>query len=124
MNLLADENIHLLIIERLRADGHLVVCMADMAPGDPDTSVLAIAEQHNAVILTEDKDFGDLVIRDQMPVALGVILVRLDGFPPSERATMIARVIQERESELLGTFTVIKPRAVRIRSSFHKQKNA
>lgn len=121
MNLLADENIHLLIIERLRADGHLIMCMADIAPGDPDTGVLAIAEQHNAVILTEDKDFGDLVIRDQMP-ALGVILVRLDGFPPSERAKMIARVIREHESELPNAFTVIKPRTVRIRSNFQKEK--
>lgn len=122
MNLLADENIHLLIIMRLRADGHSVGCMAGIAPGDPDTSVLAVADQHNAVVLTEDKDFGDLVIRDQMPT-LGVILVRLNGFPPSERAEMISRVIREHENELLGTFTVITPRTVRIRSHCQKQED-
>ncbi|MGH2480326.1 MAG: DUF5615 family PIN-like protein, partial [Ktedonobacteraceae bacterium] len=72
MNLFANENISLSIVVRLRAEGHLVACMAEIAKGDPDTSVLNIANQQDAVILTEDKDFGELVIRNQMQ-AVGVI---------------------------------------------------
>lgn len=119
MNILADENISFSIVMRLRADGHVVERMAEIAQGDPDTSVLAIANQQNAIILTEDKDFGDLVIRDRMQ-SVGVILVRLDGFSPTERAEIIARVVREHEDQLPGAFAVIKPRTVRIRSNPHK----
>lgn len=119
MNILADENIALSIVIRLRLDGHSVERMAEIAQGDPDTSVLAIANQQNAVILTEDKDFGELVIQHQMQV-VGVILIRLDGFSPIERAGIIAKVVREHESKLPGAFTVIKPRTVRIRPNPHK----
>ncbi len=114
MNFLADENIARVIITRLRADGHHVERMAEVGMGSPDTDVLAFANQQNAVILTEDKDFGDLVVRDRMQ-AVGVILIRLDGFSPVERAEIIARVVQEHQNELSGAFTVIKPHIVRIR---------
>lgn len=122
MNFLADENSALSIIVRLRADGHLVARMAEIAQGDPDTSVLDIANQQNAVILTEDKDFGELVIRDQIQ-AVGVILIRLDGFSPTERAEIIAKVVKDHERELSNAFTVIKPRTVRIRSSSLREKS-
>lgn len=122
MKLLADENISTSIIARLRAEGHVVARMAEIAQGDPDTSVLNIANQQSAVILTEDKDFGELVIRDRMH-AVGVILVRLDGFSPAERAEIIARVVREHESELPGAFAVIKPRIVRIRPNPRKNRD-
>ena len=121
MNILADENIALSIIYRLRIDGHHVELMAEVAQGSPDTDVLDIATQQNAVILTEDKDFGELVVWHQMQAA-GVILIRLDGFSPNERAEIVARVIREHENELLGAFTVIKSRTVRIRPNPHKAK--
>lgn len=122
MNFLADGNIALSIIVRLRADGHLVARMAEIAQGDPDISVLDIANQQNAVILTEDKDFGELVIRDQLQ-AVGVILIRLDGFSPTERAEIIAKVVKDHERELSNAFTVIKPRTVRTRSSSPREKS-
>lgn len=120
MNILADENIALSIVIRLRADGHSVARMAEIAQGDPDTSVLNIANQQNAVILTEDKDFGELVIQHRMQ-AIGIILIRLDGFSLMERAEIIARVVREHERELPGAFTVIKPRTVRIRPNLHRE---
>lgn len=119
MNILADENIAFSIITRLRADGHLVELMAEIAKGDPDTSVLDIANQRDAVVLTEDKDFGELIMRHQMR-AVGVILIRLSGFSPTERAEIISRVIRVHESKLPGAFTVIRPRTVRIRPNPHK----
>lgn len=121
MNILADENIALSTIIHLRANGHHVELMAELGMGSPDTNVLDIANRQNAVILTEDKDFGELVVRDQMQT-VGVILVRLDGFSPPERAEVIARVISDHEHELVGAFTVIKSQAVRIRQNFHRER--
>lgn len=123
MNILADENIARSVVNRLRADGHHVELMAELAMGGPDTDVLDIANQQNAVILTEDKDFGELVVRDRMQ-AVGVILIRLDGFLPTEQAEIIANVVQAHELELPGAFTVIKPRVVRIRRNLRRDNSS
>ena len=63
MNLLADESIDLQIVDRLRQDGHLVHYIAEMEPGISDDVVLDLANQDTAVLLTADKDFGELVFR-------------------------------------------------------------
>jgi predicted nuclease of predicted toxin-antitoxin system len=64
--------------------------------------------------LTEDKDFGELAIRHRSKTT-GVLLVRLKGFTPPERAEVIASVLKKYGENLLGSFTVIKPRLVRVR---------
>ena len=73
MNLLADEGVERQIVEHLRLDEHLVHYIAEMDPGISDDAVLRKANDHNALLLTEDKDFGELVFhqnkiaRDQSP---------------------------------------------------------
>ncbi len=63
MNFVADENIETSIIERLREDGHQVLSVAEMEPGILDDEVLDRANQASALLLTNDKDFGELVFR-------------------------------------------------------------
>lgn len=65
MNLLADESIDRQIVERLRQDGHYVPFVAEMGPGIADDVVLARANQEGAMLLTVDKDFGELVFRQR-----------------------------------------------------------
>jgi predicted nuclease of predicted toxin-antitoxin system len=114
MNILADENIAQTIVSLLRAEGHQVRHIAEIAASSPDADVLEIANRYEALLLTEDKDFGELVIRHRSK-ATGVLLVRLEGFTPLERAEVISKVVREQGEYLLGAFTVIKPRVVRIR---------
>jgi predicted nuclease of predicted toxin-antitoxin system len=61
MNLVADEGIDCVIVERLRQDGHQVWYVAEMAPSISDEAVLAIANREAALLLTADKDFGEMV---------------------------------------------------------------
>jgi len=61
MNLVADESLDRQIVERLRRDGHSVAYMAEMDPGISDEEVLALSEQQSAVLITADRDFGELV---------------------------------------------------------------
>ncbi len=63
MNLLADESVDRPIVEQLRQDGHDVLYVAEMEPGIPDDVVLQRANEHQALLVTEDKDFGELVYR-------------------------------------------------------------
>lgn len=114
MKLLADENMARQIVDRLRQEGHAVTFVAEAASGSDDKDVLSLAHQQGAILLTDDKDFGDLVVLQRRPSA-GVILIRLEGMPPAERAELVAGVIRTRAGELPGAFTVIKRQTVRIR---------
>src|SRR4051794_29761327 len=92
MIVLADESVDIPVIARLRADGHTVVAVRELAPGIDDPNVLALANEQAAVLLTMDKDFGDLTVRDQLPVA-GVILIRLPGLMAKGRAIRVSQAL-------------------------------
>jgi predicted nuclease of predicted toxin-antitoxin system len=114
MNLLADESIDRQIVDRLRQDGHLVHYVAEMEPGIPDDIVLHLANQEAAILLTADKDFGELVFR-QHRVTLGVILVRLAGMSPTHKAEIVSSTIGQHLTELPRRFAVIAAGIFRIR---------
>jgi len=80
MKLVADEGVELPIVDTLRRDGHYVLYVAEMDPGISDDKVLAMANQKNAVLLTADKDFGELVFRLRR-VSAGVTLRLMAGLP-------------------------------------------
>jgi predicted nuclease of predicted toxin-antitoxin system len=114
MKLLADENIARQIVERLRADGHDVAFVLETNRGNDDEDVLDVAQREGAILLTDDKDFGDLVMFQRRPSA-GVILFRLEGMAPLERAELVSTLIREHAAEIGGAFTVVKRDNVRIR---------
>jgi predicted nuclease of predicted toxin-antitoxin system len=114
MKLLADESIDLPIVENLRRDGHFVLYVAEMAPGIQDNEVLKQANKEKAILLTADKDFGELIYRQGL-FSQGIILVRLKGLSPKLKGEIVSRVIQKHASELRKVFVVITPSIIRIR---------
>ncbi len=66
------------------------------------------------MLLTADKDFGELVFR-QRRISLGVILARLFGLSPERKAVIVADAIRKHSEELPHSFVVITPTSVRIR---------
>lgn len=114
MNFLADESVDRQVVDRLRQDGHPTSSVAEMEPGISDDKVLARSHQEQAVLLTADKDFGELVYR-QKRVLHGVVLVRRASLSPERKAEITAAVIREHGNELIHAFTVITAGAVRIR---------
>lgn len=114
MNLLCDEGADRQIVERLRRDGHDVLYVAEMELGISDDVVLQRANEHQALLVTEDKDFGELVFRQEL-VHGGVVLVRLFNVSSETKAAVIAGVFAEHGEELQTAFTVISSGMVRIR---------
>jgi predicted nuclease of predicted toxin-antitoxin system len=114
VNLLADESLDEEIVYQLRHDGHLVWYVAEMEPGIADDLVLELANRECAVLLTADKDFGELVFRLNR-VASGVVLVRLSGLSLDRKAEIVSQVVNQYARDLPGAFTVITPLMVRIR---------
>lgn len=114
MKFLADENIDKPIVVRLRNDGYSVLYTLEMKPSISDDEVIRLANQESALLLTTDKDFGELVFR-QRHIIYGVVLIRLFGLSPQSKAKVVAIAIQEHVDELARNFTVIMSGAVRIR---------
>jgi predicted nuclease of predicted toxin-antitoxin system len=114
VNFLADESVDRQIVDSLRQRGHDVMYVAEMEPGISDDAVLDLANQEGALLLTADKDFGELVFRLGR-FAPGVILLRLAGLSALSKGGVVATAITQHIEELPYAFVVITPATVRIR---------
>ena len=85
-----------------------------MEPGITDEQVLENATRDRRVLVTADKDFGDLVFRQGRPHH-GIVLVRLHGLSPAEKARVAVAAIAEHGAELERSFAVIEKGRIRIR---------
>lgn len=114
MNLLADENIDKPLVDGLRLDGHNVLHVLEMEPGITDAEVLQRAYEHSSLLLTQDKDFGELVYRQNL-AHNGVILLRLDGLSTDFAIAIVSAALAKRGDAMTNGFTVISPGQVRVR---------
>ena len=114
MKWVADENIDGQVVARLRSLGHEVIYIAEIEPAAGDPDVLEISNREGAVLLTADKDFGELVYRLKKMMS-GIVLLRLHGQTPDERASLLENVITKHGGELPGAFTVVSRDSIRIR---------
>jgi len=104
--ILADENIVAAVVHQLREDGWGVVWIAEIAPAIGDRDVLARAVAEDRILLTDDKDFGEIVVREGRPHR-GVVLLRLAEMPPAERADLVSTVFRTAMVEMKDAFTVV-----------------
>jgi predicted nuclease of predicted toxin-antitoxin system len=114
VTIVADENVDTAIVARLRADGHDVLYIAEDDPGIDDQTVLNRSRQTGSVLLTADKDFGDLVFRQRL-LRSGVLLVRLAGIRPDVKAGLVAATFERHANELSSGFGVLSRRSLRFR---------
>jgi predicted nuclease of predicted toxin-antitoxin system len=112
--LIADESVDRQIVERLRRDGNAVQYVAEMEPGISDDMVLSLATQGEGILLTADKDFGEMVIRERWPVP-GVLLVRLAGLSAERKAEIVSSAVRQHGTELPGAIGVLSAGAFRVR---------
>lgn len=113
MRFLADENRDSGIVDALRRSGHDVVAVRDVSPGATDDRVIDFAVRESRVLITEDKDFGQLVFASAAQSA-GVIFIRC---PASARKTLVATfatLVEEHSERIAGRFVVIRPGNIRI----------
>jgi predicted nuclease of predicted toxin-antitoxin system len=114
MRFLANENFPGDAVRELEAAGHDVVWIRTAAPGCKDAEVFERAAREERIILTFDKDFGELAWRAELPVSAGVVLFRLPMPPSAEVGAVLAARIAER-SDWAGHFAVIEPGRIRMR---------
>ncbi len=114
MRFLANENFPGEAVAALQSDGHDVAWVRTAAPGSKDDDILSWATRDGRVLLTFDKDFGELAWRFGLPATCGVVLLRLPMPEPGKVGAVLAARIGER-SDWPGHFSVIEPTRVRMR---------
>ena len=108
MRFLANENFPWLAVGALRDRGWDV----DF-PGITDHEVLSRAQADNRILLTFDKDFGELAYRCGLPAASGIILFRISLRSPSAVAQIIVAALTSR-SDWQGHFSVVEANRIRM----------
>jgi predicted nuclease of predicted toxin-antitoxin system len=104
---LADECVAAPLVAFLRAGGHDVLYVAEAAAGLSDADVVELGLREQRLLLTEDKDFGDLVFRRERAVP-GVVLLRIGPENPALKATRLAAAIERYGDGLFGRYMVIE----------------
>lgn len=113
MRLLADENFPGEAVEALRSRGHDVAWVRVDAPGADDRAILARAAAEGRLLVTFDKDFGELAFRAALPASSGVVLFRISMASPARVARTAVSVLEGR-ADWAGHFAVIEDDRVRM----------
>ena len=114
MRFLADENFLGDAVLALQQQGHDVVWIRIDAPGSSDQEVLARAQAEERVILTFDKDFGELAFRSGLLATSGIILFRLPLLKPTSLISIVISALAT-QSDWSGLFTVVESDRIRLR---------
>jgi len=84
MRLLLNENIPLASVRALREAGHDVLAITEYSPGITDQEVLQLAQRENRIVVTFDRDYGELIYRRGLPVPNGILYLRFSPKTPLE----------------------------------------
>ena len=114
MLILANENIPGAAVEALRQRGHDVAWAREDSPGESDLHLLDRAQGERRILLTFDKDFGELAFRYGLPATSGIVLFRLSGADPESDNRRVLEVL-ESSVDWTGHFAVVTDDRVRIR---------
>jgi predicted nuclease of predicted toxin-antitoxin system len=112
---LANENIPLATILKLRKEGIDISSISFDSPSITDREVMQISIDENRTIITFDRDYGELIYKYGFRPPAGVIYLRMQNFQPEEPAELILKLLNNPTLEFAGLFTVADEKSVRQR---------
>lgn len=113
MRILADENFPRIAVEALASLGHDILWVQRDMPGAGDRDILARAQLDQRVVITFDKDFGELAFRHRLAATCGVILFRIPMHSPEFVAETATLVLQSR-NDWAGHFSTVESSRIRM----------
>ena len=113
LRFLADESCDFAAVRALRTEGFDVLSVAETMAGADDESVIALALREGRILLTEDKDFGQLVFAAGSK-SVGVILTRFSAGARSALGARMLDLVRKHADRLTGSFVVLQPKRIRI----------
>lgn len=115
MDLVADESVDFGIIKGLRQKGITIFSIAEECWGINDKEVLRIAFEKDSLLITEDKDFGELAFRLKFKHK-GILLIRLSDLPRQERLILAVETISSHINKMKYNFSVLSKNGLRIKT--------
>jgi predicted nuclease of predicted toxin-antitoxin system len=112
MRFLADESCDFRVVRALRAAGHDVTVVSEVAQGAEDPAVIDIAVREGRVFVTEDRDFGQLVYAAGKP-APGVILLRYPSAARRNLPALVVDTVAKHGEKLRDRFVIVQPQRIR-----------
>jgi uncharacterized protein with PIN domain len=114
MRFLADESCDFTVVRALRSAGHDVAAVAEISPRADDEAVARLAVHEDRILITEDKDFGQLVFAERLHTG-GVLLLRFPARARRHLPNAVVDLVRRRGQRLIGDFVVVQPGRTRIR---------
>lgn len=115
MKFLANENFPLPSIRVLRNAGFKVLSVSELSPGISDPEVIQQAISSNAIILTFDKDYGEIIFKHAFQNPPSVVFFRFKGETPESAGLLLVDLINQEKIYLDNIFTVIEKENIRQR---------
>jgi predicted nuclease of predicted toxin-antitoxin system len=109
-----DECCNIELVRYLRLGGHDVLYIGQYKPGTLDNEILFKAFNEKRILITEDKDFGELVYRLKKP-AYGIVFLRFEVHERHLKWPRLNQLIDRYEGRLKGHFVVVDNEKFRFR---------
>ena len=111
---LIDESSGRKLFDFLKQNNYDILFVADILHGAADVQILEFAEKEKRIIITNDKDFGELIFRFKLP-SHGVILLRIKEDFPETRQQFVSLLLEAHKDKLSNSFVVLTEGKIRIR---------
>ena|SRR3990167_469553 len=119
MKFLVDECVGPSVARWLAQNGYDAISIYDGLVGIDDNSVLEKALLENRILITSDKDFGDMVFKGKKPHC-GITLLRLVDEKPANKIFVLKTILDKYSQDLFGNFVVATEKSIRIiKPTFH-----
>lgn len=111
--IIADENLEQYWIELLEAQGYVVYSIRKNQPGLADTGIIEFVKEKSGILLTEDKDFGELVFAYGFRNT-SIIFIRYDQPQYEKIEKQLLRAIELYRDSDIPVFVTVTEKKVRV----------
>jgi predicted nuclease of predicted toxin-antitoxin system len=113
MRFLADVNIERGIVDHLRQNGYDVKWIPDFDRQMSDEALLSMAVMEKRIVITNDKDFGELAFRQRQSLG-GIILLRVKGQRTQDKIRVLGSLLRDHQEKITGSLIVLSKDRIRI----------
>ena len=115
LKFLVDVGVGKAVEDSLRSHGYDMKAVRDIDPSAKDCDILDSAVSEGRMVITMDKDFGELVHKSSM-LHSGVLILRMEDAKGAEKAKVVIEVVAKFETQITGKFCVYQDGRLRVRS--------
>lgn len=113
MKFLVDECVGPTVAKWLKQNNYDALSVYDDLPGIDDEAVLRKAVTENRILITSDKDFGEMIFKNKMPHC-GILLLRLIDEKPTNKIRILENILENYHQDLSDNFVVATEKIIRI----------